>query len=151
MKVKEIMSTDLITITKDQKIKDAAKLMTDKKISALLVVNNQSSLVGMLTESDFIGKEIEVPHALASIKQLFGENFYFRDIEKLYQTVREKTIEDVMTTSLHTIGPEAYITCLVNLMIENRLKRIPVVDNGILLGIVTRKDIMRTFSNGDKK
>ena len=148
MRVKDIMTKDLITITPDKKVKEAAKVMADKRISSLLVTDESGrNLLGLITESDFIGKEADVPHALASIKQLFGENFYFRDIEKLYEEAKEKPIEEVMTKDIKTTNPDVFITELVNKMIEKNLKRLPVMDNGQLVGIVTRKDIMRTFAN----
>lgn len=146
MLVKEFMSSGVISCSEDKTVADAAKLMSEKGISTMPVVDGAGKLVGIVTESDFVGKDANIPHALASIKQLFGENYYFSDIEKIYQNAKDKKLADVMSKKLVTVEPSTTLSELVNLMSSKKLKRIPIIEGDKLVGIVTRKDLLKAFN-----
>jgi len=146
MNVSEFMTNDVITCTQDQTVSDAAALMEEKNISAVPVVDNDNKLVGMVTESDFVGKETEVSHALASIKQLFGQTFNLGSIEEIYKKVKNKPLSEVMSTEVLTITPDTTLNKVVNLMIEKNLKRFPVVKDEEIVGIITRKNLLYAFN-----
>ena len=110
------------------------------------IVNDDHLLVGIVTESDFVGKEVKVPHALASIKQLFGQKFYFGDIEKIYHDAKNKKLKDVMTKTVHTIAPDTSLDTIISMMMAKKLKRLPVIQDDKLVGIITRKNLIQAFS-----
>ena len=145
MIVNEIMTRDVITGEENQTVEQAAKIMASKNISSLPVTNNQKELVGILTESDFVGKEKKIPHALASIKQLFGQLFYFEDVEEIYKKAKKRKLSEVMTKSPTTVTPTSTLTDVVNIMISKGFKRLPVIENKKLVGIVARRDILKAF------
>lgn len=147
MNVTDIMTKDVISISQTKLVQDAADLMTEKDISALPIVDDNSNLVGIITESDFVGKAVEIPHALANIKQLFGQNFSGGNVEEICAKAKHKPLSEVMSTGIRTVTSDQTVTDVVNLMIEKDLKRIPVVEGKKLVGIVTRKDLMRAFSS----
>ena len=146
MLVKEIMTTDLHTLTSDNTVKEAANLMLDKNISIIPVIDSDHKLLGVVTQSDFIGKKVEVPHAIMGIKQIFGETFHSKNVEDVFAAVRDKKLGDVMTTNLKTVTPEETLNHVLNVLINNDLKRIPVVDGDKLVGVITRRDIMKAFA-----
>ena len=146
MLVKEIMTTDLHTLTSDNTVKEAANLMLDKNISIIPVIDSDNKLLGVVTQSDFIGKKVEVPHAIMGIKQIFGETFHSKNVEDVFAAVRDKKLGDVMTTNLKTVNPEETLNHVLNVLINNDLKRIPVVDGDKLVGVITRRDIMKAFA-----
>ncbi len=148
MKVKEFMSATPITVNSHNTVLEAAQLMIKKNISILPVVNDANELVGIITESDFIGRSKDIPHALVSIKEVLGESFNNRDIESVYKAAQNKKVEEVMTTNkLVTVTPEHDMTEVVDHMIKSHLKRIPVIDSdGVLVGIVTRRNILKCFT-----
>ncbi|MGB0452908.1 MAG: CBS domain-containing protein [Bacteriovoracaceae bacterium] len=147
MNAKDIMTANPISLTEDKLVKDAADLMTEKSISALPITNAEGKLVGIITESDFVGKAVDIPHALVSIKQLFKENFHHADVELICAKVKEKPLKNVMSTKLYTVEEDHSLNQIVNLMIDKGLKRIPVLNNGELSGIITRKDIVKAFAS----
>ncbi len=147
MKASDFMTKTPITCTEDQTVKDAAKLMIEEGFSIVLVTNAQGELVGVVTESDFIGKEVNIPHALVSMKQLFGQVFHSKDVEQIYTESQKKKLKDVMTKKVITVDPEATLSEIVDLMASKNIKRVPVVSEGTLVGIVTRKDILRAFNS----
>ncbi|GAB4020120.1 MAG: CBS domain-containing protein [Bdellovibrio sp.] len=146
MKAKDFMTKDVITCKLNDKVRDAALIMTKKRISIIPVVNDQNCLQGIITISDFIGRQINIPHALVSIKRLLGQNFYRIDIHDIFKKAQDYTLDQVMTRKLAVVHPDTSLNGVVNTMIEKGHKRLPVVEKGKLVGIITRKDIARAFT-----
>ncbi|MBR4396632.1 MAG: CBS domain-containing protein [Methanobrevibacter sp.] len=121
--VKEIMTRDVISISPKYSIRESVDLMTDKGIGSLPIVDKEDKLVGIVTERDF---------ALALAGSLTTE------------TVGDIMIKDVITTT-----PGTPIESCSKIMVRNNLRRIPVVEEEKLIGIVTSTDILRFF--GDKE
>lgn len=146
MLAKDFMTKDVITCKTTDKVQEAARIMTESRISIIPVVNENECLVGVITISDFIGREIQIPHALVSIKNLLGQNFYRIDIEEIFKKAQHFTLDQVMSTKLATVHPDSSLNSVVNTMIEKGHKRLPVVQDGKLVGIITRKDIAKAFT-----
>jgi CBS domain-containing protein len=142
----DFMTKKVVTCNVDQTVDEAAKIMIQNGFSVMPVVDSSGVLVGIVTESDFVGKEVKIPHALASIKQLFGQIFYFRDIESIYAQAKKMKLSEVMSRKPVTVTPSTSLTDIVNLLISKNLKRLPVVENQKLVGIITRKDLLRAFN-----
>ncbi|MEH0862492.1 CBS domain-containing protein [Halobacteriovorax sp. DPLXC-1] len=145
MKVLDFMTKDVTTCTESQTVGDAAKKMIELGISVMPVVNDEGTLTGIVTQSDFISREVEIPHALVSIKRLFGQDFNLTDVEDVYKKSKNKTLADVMSHNVVTVTSENTLNGVVELMMSKHLKRIPVVDDGKLVGMITRKDILKAF------
>ncbi len=121
--VKEIMTRDVISISPKASIRESVTLMTENGIGSLPIVDKEGKCVGIVTERDF---------ALALAGSLTNE------------TVGDLMIKDVITTTLGTP-----IESCSKIMVRNNLRRIPVVEEDKLVGIVTSSDILRFF--GDKE
>ena len=145
MKVNEFMTKNVISCHQDQTVEEAAKIMAEKGFSVMPVVDNEKNLVGILTESDFVGKNANIPHALASIKELFGQIFYFNDVEPIYKKAKKRKLSEVMTKKPMTLNPDSSLSTVVDLMNSKGLKRIPIVNENKIVGIVTRKDLLKAF------
>tara|TARA_R110002072_G_scaffold276051_1_gene437343 strand:+ start:73790 stop:74236 length:447 start_codon:yes stop_codon:yes gene_type:complete len=146
MNAKDIMTSNPITLNQNKLVKDAADVMTDKGISVLPIIDDNDNLVGIITESDFVGKAVEVPHALVSIKQIFKENFNNASVEAICSKARNKVLKDVMSTNLKTVNENSSLDEIINLMITKNVKRIPVVNGDKITGIITRKDIVKAYA-----
>lgn len=121
--VKEIMTRDVISISPKYSIKESVAVMTENGIGSLPIVDKEDKLVGIVTERDF---------ALALAGSLTNEK------------VGDIMVKDVITTTLGTP-----IESCSKIMVRNNLRRIPVVEEDNLVGIVTSTDILRFF--GDKE
>ncbi|MBQ6813594.1 MAG: CBS domain-containing protein [Methanobrevibacter sp.] len=121
--VKEIMSREVISISPKYSIKESVSVMTENGIGSLPIVDKEGKVVGIVTERDF---------ALALAGSLTNE------------TVGEIMIKDVITTT-----PGTPIESCSKIMVRNNLRRIPVVEEDNMIGIVTSTDILRFF--GDKE
>ncbi|MBW2997430.1 CBS domain-containing protein [Candidatus Woesearchaeota archaeon] len=116
MRVKEIVKK-AVTITGDKTLKEAAKLMADQGIGCLVVTAN-GDLVGLVTERDVLKK-------------------VSKDVDSLNKPVR-----DVMSTKIITVEPRTHIDDAAKIMSKHKIKKLPVLDDGKLLGIITSTDLV---------
>ncbi|SFS13952.1 BON domain-containing protein [Dyella sp. OK004] len=141
MKVSDAMTRQVATIAPRANISDAMRLMLRTHISGLPVVDRKGMLVGILTEGDLmrrgeLGTEQKHPRWLSF---LMGPGRLARE----YVDSHGCTVEEVMTPEVITIHREAPLAEAVNLMEERQIRRIPVVHQGRLEGILSRADLMR--------
>jgi CBS domain-containing protein len=153
MKVREIMTTDVITVRRDTAVNDIAKLMSERDISGIPVVDDANHVVGIVTELDMIMRNtrLEMP-AFVQVLDLaripLERPGHYRD--RLRHMLGTHAA-DIMTESVVTIRPEAEAEELAELMVKRRVNPIPVVQDDVLVGIVSRADLIRmmahTFEN----
>lgn len=146
MKVSEFMTRDVITLTPEHTVQEAAKLMLEKDLSVLPIVDPAKNLVGIVTESDFVGKEADIPHALVAMKRLLGQIYYSDGADDIFLKTKNTTIGKIMTKTPRILEPDYSLDDVIEMMNRFDLKRIPVVLNGKLVGIVTRHDILRAYT-----
>ena len=136
MRVLDVMSIDVVTISPEASIKEAARLMVEHRVSGLPVVDG-SSLVGIITEADFLDQ--------TAAKGRVGLLTVHVESEPVTQTVGE-----VMTPHPHVVYQDASVTEVARAMSTHGVKRLPVVDNdGGLIGVISRADIMAAFCRPD--
>ncbi len=142
MQVKDLMTTDVITIGPDATLKEAARRMIEAGVSGL-PVTDEGALIGVVTEADFVAGEA----GRRNQRRAGLLRFVFRD-ESLPD--HEMHIGDVMTAEVISIGPNADHAEAARVMHDRGIKRIPVVDEvGSLVGLISRSDIMRAFTRSD--
>jgi CBS domain-containing protein len=120
--IREIMTEKVVTLTNDAKIADAASLIVEKHIGGLPIVDEGEVLCGIVTERDVM-------------KVLSAER-------------RAGLVEEVMSTALKVTGPETPIGDATKEMITHRFRRLPVVKDDVLYGMVTATDIMKYLGTG---
>ncbi len=143
MKVSEIMTKDVVTVTPDTKVSAIARLMVEKAISGIPVVID-SRVVGMVTEVDLVARNAHLH--FPTFLQILDARIYFespRHFEEELRRMLGTTANDVMTTEVQTVKPDADVTDVATLMFEKKVNPVPVVENGKLVGIVSRTDIIR--------
>ena len=131
MRVLDIMSIDVLTVSPEESLKAAARLMVERGVSGLPVVNAEGKLVGIITEADFLEREADRSH-----RRLLDALMHKPD------TVSEaETVGQVMSTHPVVIYPEASVTEAARVMSHHHVKRLPVVnDECRLQGIISRGD-----------
>ena len=146
MLISEIMTPNPVTITSEATLKEAADRMIKKDVGGLPVVDEDGSLKGIITESDFLAKESRIPFTSLRMPSLFGKWMDDTKIEEIYDAATVLKVKDVMTADLTTISSEKHVRDAIRLMITHRVNRLPVVDDsGKLIGIVARRDVMNAF------
>lgn len=142
MKVQDFMTRDVVAVKPDASIHDAARLMVDYGVSGLPVVDAGGRLVGILSEGDLILRQ--KPRPRLSWWQLF-----FSDGERLareYQKATGLTVAEVMTCSVISIPPDASIESAAALLDGHKIRRVPVVAAGKLVGIISRGDLVKALA-----
>ena len=141
--VREIMITDVLTIRPDDKVEDAMRLMVDRNVDAVPVVDGSGNLVGMLSNSDLIVQESELhfPTVLSFLAATIeiGHKHFEEDLRKALGS----KVTDVMTPKPITITEDDTIERAATLMHEKDVSRLPVVKDGKLVGLVSRNDVLR--------
>jgi CBS domain-containing protein len=141
MKASDVMVSDVISVGEDACVQDAAKLLLKHRISAVPVVNGKGELVGIVSEGDLV-RRAESGTARPSswwLELLKGNE------ERASDFVREhsRRIADVMTRELVTVPPDSELGDIVSLLERHSIKRVPVVENGKLVGIVSRANLLQ--------
>ena len=150
MLVREIMTTEVVAVRRDTSVHDIAKLMGERDISGIPVVDESNHVVGIVTELDMIVRNtrLELP-AFIQILDLARIPLempgHYRD--RLRHMLGAQAA-DIMTEQVTTISPEAEVQDLAELMVKRRLNPVPVVENGVLVGIVSRADLIRMMARG---
>jgi CBS domain-containing protein len=157
MKVEEVMTKDVITCSPADPIGKIVKLMSEKDISGLPVMDGEK-LVGIITEGDImkvlagppVSNTLWLPSPFEVLLEIpFRDIMQLRRLQESFKDVGEKPVREVMSKKPVTIEPQNDIEDASALMVRYKINRLPVVDGGRLVGIITRDDIIQGL--GGKK
>lgn len=146
MKAKDIMTKEVITVGADEKVENVVKLLMEYNITGLPVVDESKHIIGIITEGDLIyrSNELKMPRYLSILDSyIFFENP--NNLEKQIKKMIGYVVRDVMTEKVITGDIEDTVEKLANLMTNHKVNRIPIVENGVLVGIVSRRDIIKSY------
>ncbi|EUC01470.1 CBS domain containing membrane protein [Rhizobium sp. CF080] len=137
MLAKDLMTTRVVHVSPGASLRHAIRMLIDNDISGLPVIDDQGALCGMITEGDILNRyEFNLaPKAAPDTNDpAFFEN---------YVKTHGLKVEDCMSRKVISVSPEAPLAEIVALMRLHAVKRIPVLDNGALAGIVSRRDLLK--------
>ena len=126
LKAQELMTTEVVSVDKKTPIRDAAMKMAESDVGSV-VVNDKDKLVGIITDRDITIRGV-------------AEN---SDLNKI-------TCEDVMSTNVITATSNTDMEEVIDLMSENQIKRVPIVDNNSVVGMISLRDISQTIEWDDE-
>jgi len=142
MIVQDIMTTVVKTVQPDTAVKEVASIMCFNKISGVPVVDENERLIGILSEKDIL-------HCMfPDIGEVMSEGGEARDFEKLegnYQDAMNKTVGDLMTTTVETVSGDIPVLKAVSMMWFKKIRRIPVTNDGKLIGIISVGDVHKAI------
>lgn len=140
MKAADLLTSLVVTVTPDATIEYAAQLMLQYRISGLPVTDSDGAVLGIVTEGDLLRRAetgTDKRHA-RWVSLLIGSGRLAQE----YVHTHGRKVGEVMTERVFTVTPETPLADLVALMETKHVKRVPVVDQGRLVGIVSRADVM---------
>ena len=145
MKAADVMRHKVVTVSPDNSIAEAAKIMLDHSVSGLPVVDGKGALVGMLTEGDLLrrsetGTERNRPHWLEFI---LGPGRLASD----YVHSHGRKVAEVMTRKVVAVAPETPLDEVVRLMERHHIKRLPVLEHDRIVGIVSRASLLPALAH----
>jgi CBS domain-containing protein len=138
---KDVMKTDVISVSPETPVKEIARIMIDNKISALPVVNKFNEIVGVVSENDLISKIVK-PQEPGLMTYLFhaalASSNEVLDYRKAMARWNAKTAEDAMTSPAICVKPDDTIETVGKVMLDDKVKRVFVAEGEHLLGVISR-------------
>lgn len=150
MKTQDIMNRDVISIRADTTVDEIARLLSERHIGGLPVVDDENRVIGIVSESDLFLKEKGMPFSAVKVPTLFQRWVDPERLIEIYEGARHHTAADVMTTEVVCVDVEDTVGHAVMLMAQRNIKRVPVLQNGTLAGIITRADIIRLLARDEE-
>lgn len=127
--VKDWMTKNVVTVTPNTTLPDAHRIMKERKIRRLPVVDDHGHLVGIVTRGD--------------IREASPSDATTLSIYELNYLLAKLTVDKIMTKNPVTVSPDTLVKDAARLMLEHKIGGLPVVENGKVVGIITESDIFR--------
>ncbi len=146
MRATDVMVRSVATTTPETKIEELAKLMINLRISGVPVLDRNGQLVGIVTEGDLLRR---TETGTERLRSRWSE--WFSASSRLaaeYIKSHARRVEDIMTREVVSVGEFATLGEIAELMETKRIKRVPVVRGGKIVGIVSRADLLRVLASG---
>jgi CBS domain-containing protein len=147
VEVRSVMTSDVVAVAPNTPIKDVAVLLSERGISGVPVCDADGQVVGVLSEADLLVKQGGPRHTSGGLFAWLVDTASAPDLAKL----RAHTAGEAMTSPAITIGAETPVAEAARTMVDEGVNRLPVVENGVLVGIVTRADLVRLFTRSDEE
>jgi len=146
LKVKDIMTKELITVSPQTEITSAAKILIEKRINGLPVIDDSGKLVGILCQSDLVAQQKSIPiPSVYTLLDSFIPLTSLKRIDKEVKKIAALKVEQAMTPKPVTVGPETDIEDVARLMVDKKYHTLPVVEGDKIVGIVGKEDVLKTL------
>jgi CBS-domain-containing membrane protein len=144
--VKDIMSTNIVSVKPDTEIIEAAKILLENRFNGLPVVDDSGKVVGIICQSDLIAQQKSLPiPTLFTFLDGFIPLTSLKKMESEIQKIAAITVADAMTKKPVTVKPDTRIETVAALMADKKLYTLPVLDDdGRLIGIVGKEDLLKS-------
>ena len=147
MKVRDVMTVPVVTVHRDTTFRELVHQLLAHDISGLPVVDDDQRVIGIVTEADLVSKEAYGYRRRRPLGLL--ADFLAGHDPQWVRKASGRTAGDLMTTAPATAAPDEAVTTAARRMLEGGHKRLPVVVDGRVVGIVTRHDLLRPFQRSD--
>lgn len=151
MRVEEIMQRDVVTVRPHDSIETVLAVLRDHQLPGVPVVNDAGRCVGIVTEADLVisqeERDLHLPHHFS----LLGGVVWlepFKGFEDRLRKAMATDVEEMMTPDPVTVAPDATVQEAARIIAEQRHNRLPVVEHGRLVGVVTRLDVLEALTRG---
>jgi CBS domain-containing protein len=143
--IREIMDSSPATVTPDSSVEDVVGTLREHELPGVPVIDGEGRCVGIVTEADLVlpddQGDLHIPHYV----NLFGGTVFLEPLSRFEERLRKafaSTASDMMTSDPETVAPDASIREAARLIHESGHNRLPVVEDGRLVGVVTRVDVL---------
>ena len=150
LKVRDLMTTQVVTLKPDDTVKKAVIKFALDNISGAPVVDNRNHLLGILSENDVLGMLLKYQEALdddspGSVMLNYPMDSGMEEnstLKSISEEISNTLVSDIMTRTVLTTTPDTTIMEVLSAMIEMKVNRLPVVEKGVVVGIISRGDII---------
>jgi CBS domain-containing protein len=143
---KDIMTREVVTVEQTSSVKEVARILSERRISGMPVVDEQGKLIGVVTESDLIyqTKKVHIP----TVMNLFDSFIFLENpdqLEKELKKMAASTAGDICVRDVRTVGPDTPLDEIATIMAEKNVHTLPVMDGSTMVGVIGKSDIIRTL------
>jgi CBS domain-containing protein len=148
MRTADVMTTDVITVTPETSVRDLAALLCKHGISGVPVVNAANELVGIVSEGDLLHRAETGTERRTERRRAWWLDSLAsaQDLAQDYVKSHGRTVGDVMTREVITVTEATELDAIANMLETKGIKRVPVVRNGKVIGIVSRANLVRALA-----
>ena len=147
--VADIMDANPVTVTPETGVEDVVRTLKENELPGVPVINDGGRCVGIITEEDLVLSDEEGDLHLPHYIELMGGIVYLEPLRRFEQRLRKataSTAQDMMTEDPVTVEATATIKEAARLIVEKEHNRLPVIDHGRLVGVVTRVDVLQALA-----
>jgi len=146
LKARDMMTKEVVTVTPDTEITQAAKLLLENHFNGLPVVDGRGKLIGIICQDDLIvqQKRLPLPSLFTFFDGLIPLTSY-RSLEKEVEKIVATSVAQAMIPDPITVDPDTSLEDIATLMVNNNIHTLPVLEGGRLVGIIGKEDILRTI------
>ena len=143
---KDVMTTKVVTVSPETEIAQVAKILLEKRINGVPVVEASGKLVGILCQSDLIAQQKKFPlPSLFTLLDGFMPLTSSKKIEKEVEKISAVQVAHAMTPDPVTVEPDTSLEDVATLMVDKNFHTLPVVSEGNLVGIIGKEDVLKTL------
>ena len=143
---KDIMTTDIVTVSPETDVSKAARILLEKHINGIPVVDSSGALLGILCQSDLIAqqKKISLP-SLFTLLDGFISFSSTKNLDMEFQKIAAIKVSEAMTPDPIRVSPDTTIEEIATLMVNRGFHTVPVVKDERLVGIIGKEDVLKTI------
>lgn len=147
LKVKEVMTKDVVTVTTETTVMELAKIFAERHLSSLPVLDQKGELIGIVTETDLVeqDKNLHIPTVIS----IFDWVIYLESDKKFEKELKKMTgrvVGDIYSPEVLTVSPDTAIADVADILSSRKINALPVVEGKKLVGIVSRIDLIRSMA-----
>ncbi len=147
LKVREIMTKDVITVKEDTSLRELSEILLKKGINGVPVVDDSDNVIGVVCESDLIEKDkpLHIPTVFVILDSFIPLENPWR-LEREFKRITATKVGDIYSSPAVTVGPDDDVSSAASIMSEKKYYTIPVVENHKLAGVLGKADIIKSMS-----
>jgi CBS domain-containing protein len=148
MYAKDVMTTEVITVTPETTVQELARILSEKTISGAPVVDAGGNIVGVVTEGDLVRRAETGTERRAKRRRSWWLDSLAADEEAAREYVKAhgRTVNDIMSRRVFSVGEDTDLAEIADMLMTHRIKRVPVVRDGKVVGIVSRANLVRALA-----
>ena len=149
---RDIMTRNPVVISPKAPVADAVKILLERHFNGLPVVDEKGALLGVICQSDLVAQQqkLDMP-SMFTILDGFIALPGWKKAEQSFQKMTALTVGEAMTASPVTAAPDTPLDYLASLMVKAKYYSLPVVEDGRVIGIIGKEDILRTLQSGTEE
>ena len=146
MRAIDVMTPNVITVDPDTLVQDLAKLLSERNISGAPVVDKTGGIVGIVSEGDLLHRSELGTERHTQKRRAWWLEHFASELARDYVKSHGRTVKDIMTRDVATVSEDTELADIATLLETKRIKRVPVLRDGKIVGIVSRANLVRALA-----